>query len=210
MSRMYRRILLFTEWSGIGVQSFRGARCLHHCVSTLMTEPARTYHTLLVATQKTKIRLCMSVSHSVFRLTFLGYVMFSRTPSWEHPVSHIVHQNSWGHIRNCKNRYDCPSHASIWFTLYRSYKTGNVRFNLTLRRLRGTIVSVQKQEVVYILCVCVCLCLSVCILSDPACKAHAPYFIVLSVLFDCTTFSTYLINNTIIGIKLLGIKSVFL
>lgn len=51
---------------------------------------------------------------------------------------------SWGHIRNCKNRYDCPSHASIWFAFCRSYKTGNVRFNVALRRLRGSIVSVQK------------------------------------------------------------------
>jgi hypothetical protein len=96
MSRMYTRILLFTVWFGIGVPSFRGACCLHRCVSTMMTEPARTYHTLLVATPKTKIRLCISVPHSVFRSTFLGF-MFSRTPSWERPVSHIVHKNFQNH-----------------------------------------------------------------------------------------------------------------
>ena len=207
MSWTYTRILLFTVWSGIGVPSFRRARCLHQRVCTLMTEPARTYHTHTSGRNpKDKnslmyVRftfcfpvgvsgLCYVFTYTVVRTSSLRYCTAKFPKPLPSAGNWLIQASnakvSWGHIRNCKNRYDCPSHASIWFTLYRSYKKDNVRFSVTLRHLRGTIVSVQKQEILYILCVC--LSLSVCIISDPACKAHAPYFIVLSVLFDCTTF----------------------
>jgi hypothetical protein len=46
----------------------------------------------------------------------------------------------------------------------------------------------------YTLCVCVCS------LSYPACKAHAPYYIVFCDFFGCTTsFSHYLTNCPIFG-----------
>jgi hypothetical protein len=97
MSRTYTGILPFTVWSGRGVPKFQ--RCpLPPSACIYPNEGASTHvQTLLVATQKTKVSLCLSVAHSVFRLTFLGYVMFSRSPSWEHPFSHIVHQNFQTH-----------------------------------------------------------------------------------------------------------------
>jgi len=51
-----------------------------------------------------------------------------------------------------------------------------------MKRVRETIVAVQKQEILHILSVCarVLVCVSVCVcvcnLSYPACKAHAPHF----------------------------------
>jgi hypothetical protein len=36
--------------------------------------------------------------------------------------------------------------------------TGNVRINVTLRHVRVTILNVEEQKVLHILCVCVCVC----------------------------------------------------
>ena len=74
--------------------------------------------------------------------------------------------------------------------------TGMVRTNVTLRRVRVTTVTVQKQQVFQI-SVCVC---SLC---DPASKAHAPYCRLLPVWFY-HIFPHYLINGTIFGKKLLN------
>ena len=41
--------------------------------------------------------------------------------------------------------------------LDKTKKTGNARINVGLRRLRETIVAVEKQYVLHILRVCVCL-----------------------------------------------------
>jgi hypothetical protein len=50
----------------------------------------------------------------------------------------------------------------------------------------------------------------VCSLSYPACKAHAPYYIVICGLFWLfCIFRHYLINGTIFGKKLLNIKCMF-
>jgi hypothetical protein len=45
-------------------------------------------------------------------------------------------------------------------------------YHVTLMRIRETIVAVDKQSMIHIVCVCVC----VCSLRCPACNAHAPYF----------------------------------
>ena len=42
-------------------------------------------------------------------------------------------------------------------------------YNVTLRRVRASIVAVEKQWVLHNLSVCICS------LSYPACNAHAPY-----------------------------------
>jgi hypothetical protein len=51
--------------------------------------------------------------------------------------------------------------------------------DVTLGRVRITIVAVAMQYLLPILCVCVCVCVCVCNLSYPACIAHAPYDIVI-------------------------------
>jgi hypothetical protein len=65
-------------------------------------------------------------------------------------------------------------------------------YNVTLRRVRVTIVVVEKQY--YILCVCIRS------LSYPACNAHAPHCHLWPTrLYDI--FPHYLINGTIFGKK---------
>ena len=51
------------------------------------------------------------------------------------------------------------------------------------------------------MCVCVCVCARSCSLTYPACKAHAPYHIVICGLRLHHIFSHYLINGTIFGKK---------
>ena len=48
-------------------------------------------------------------------------------------------------------------------------------YNVTLRCVRATNVTVEEQKVLYIysVCVCVCVFLCVCSLNYPACKALA-------------------------------------
>jgi hypothetical protein len=58
--------------------------------------------------------------------------------------------------------------------------SGNERINVTYRCVRVTIVAVEKQEVLHILCVCS--------LSYPTRKAHASYCIVNFGLSGCTIF----------------------
>jgi len=65
---------------------------------------------------------------------------------------------------------------------YSLNKTGNLRINVTLERVRGVIVTVENNK--YVCQVCVCS------LSYPACKAHAPYHTVICGLSGCTMFST--------------------
>jgi hypothetical protein len=56
----------------------------------------------------------------------------------------------------------------------------NIRVNATWRRVRDTIVAVEKQY--YILRVCVCS------VNYPACKMHVPYYVVFYGLSGSTTF----------------------
>jgi hypothetical protein len=66
---------------------------------------------------------------------------------------------------------------------------------LKLRRVRVTVVAVQKQEVLNIRSVCPYFCL-----SYPALKAHAPY----SHLWPYHILPHYLLNGTVFGKKLLN------
>jgi hypothetical protein len=75
-------------------------------------------------------------------------------------------------------------------------------YNVTLRRVRVTIVAVEKQWVLHNLRVCVCS------LRYPACNTHAPHCHLWSAPFY-TIFRHYLINGTIFGKKLLTTKCVF-
>ena len=71
-------------------------------------------------------------------------------------------------------------------------KTGNVRTNVTFRRVRVTIVVVKKKYYIFWVCVCILTC--------PACKAHAPYCHLRHVRLYYI-FSHYLIKGTIFGRK---------
>ena len=62
-------------------------------------------------------------------------------------------------------------------------------YNVTLRRVRATIVVVEKQRILHSLSVCIC---SVRYL---ACNAHAPYCHLWPA--SLKIFSHYLINGTI-------------
>ena len=70
--------------------------------------------------------------------------------------------------------YFLPHRESVVVT----NKTGNVRINVTLRRVRVTTVAVEY----YILWVCVCS------LRYLACEAHAPYYIAICDLSGSTIF----------------------
>jgi hypothetical protein len=73
-------------------------------------------------------------------------------------------------------------------------KKGNVRINVTLRRVRVTIVAVKKQLVLHIL--------SVCGLNYPVRMRR----IILSSVAYPALFPNYLVNGAIFGKKLLNIK----
>ena len=84
--------------------------------------------------------------------------------------------------------------CSIWGVILavavRTCKRGNVHVNVILRRVRVTIVAVQKQEVLHIrnMCVCVCVSVGICSLSCPECKTRALCYIVVCGLSVSTTF----------------------
>jgi hypothetical protein len=98
------------------------------------------------------------------------------------------------------------------FERRKEWKYGNMRINITLRRVRVTILS-WKSSKYYMFWVCVCS------LSYPACKAHAPYYIAICGLSGCTIFShiisctifSHIISQTarFLGKKSLNIKGVF-
>jgi hypothetical protein len=66
-----------------------------------------------------------------------------------------------------------------------------------MKRVRLTVVAIEKQEVLHILCVCR--------LSCPARNAYAPYNIFV---YDLSALA-YLMNGTVLGKKLLQVKCVF-
>ena len=103
--------------------------------------------------------------------------------------------------------------------LYEHVKTLLETGNVTMRRVRATIVVVYKQLTLHIvmvcecvyMCVCLCLCLCVCVcvcvclcvcmcvcgLSYAACNAHAPYcHLWPAQLYNI--FPRYLINGRIL------------
>ena len=82
-------------------------------------------------------------------------------------------------------------------------------YNVTMRRVRETIVAVEKQQVLYIsLCVwggwvggCaprrvgVRMCVRTCTLVHPACNAHAPLRIFISPIFRVVQFDKHCITG---------------
>jgi hypothetical protein len=83
------------------------------------------------------------------------------------------------------------------------YETGSVPLNVTLRRVRVTIVAVgEKNRTKYVL-----LRECICSLNYLSCKAHAPYCIVTCLSLPC--FPHNLIKGTIYGNTLLNTKFVF-
>ena len=62
-------------------------------------------------------------------------------------------------------------HEASAYAVRNKHKTGNVRINVTLRRVRGTIVAVKIK-----------------VLRDRIRKAHAPYYIVICGLSGSTKF----------------------
>jgi len=71
-------------------------------------------------------------------------------------------------------------------------KTDNERTNVTMRRVRASTASWEKQT-------CDIFRLCVCRLSYLACKTYAPYYITCG-LSSCTMFPHYFINGTIFGV----------
>ena len=75
-------------------------------------------------------------------------------------------------------------------------------YNVTLTRVRATIVTVENQWVLHNLSVCICN------LRYPACNAHAPYYHLWSAPLY-SIFPRHLINRMIIEKKILNTKCVF-
>jgi hypothetical protein len=65
-----------------------------------------------------------------------------------------------------------------------------------MKRVRATIIAVEKQSVLDILSARVRACVRVCSLRHPACSAHAPYCHLWPAQL-CNSFPHYLINGTI-------------
>jgi len=68
-------------------------------------------------------------------------------------------------------------------------------YNVTLRRVRVTIVVVEKQSVLHILCVCVCVCVCVCRVDLGIQHAMRMRHIVICGLPGFTIFYHNLING---------------
>ena len=89
---------------------------------------------------------------------------------------------------NTKNYFKKDRHYSI---------------NVTLKRVRVTTVSVERQYVLRIV--------RVCSLSYPACRAHAPYYIVNCGVSACIIFFLIIpLTARFSGGGVLNIKCVFL
>jgi len=72
-------------------------------------------------------------------------------------------------------------------------------YYVTRRRVRVTVVGIEKQYVLNILSACL-----YCSRSFPTCKTHAPYIVICGL-----SLSFYLINGTFGGGGILNIKCVF-
>jgi hypothetical protein len=97
-------------------------------------------------------------------------------------------------------------------------------YNVILRRIRETLLPWKSNKYYTFVCMCararvhacvvpgsasVCMRVCACRLYYPACKAYAPCCDVTCGLWFHHIFRHYLINGTIFGKKLLGIKCVF-
>jgi len=101
---------------------------------------------------------------------------------------------------NCQNRRKDMFHGSM--NLYISQGRQGT-YNETLRRVRVTIVAVEKQQILYILSVRFHYCL-----SYPVCNAFSPYYILIFYLSGCTIFFHFLVKDPFFG-KVTEIKCLF-
>ena len=76
---------------------------------------------------------------------------------------------------------------------------------VTLRCVRLTIVAVEKQQMLHIVCVCVCVCVAVEIQHTISMQTYCHMWPVQ----DYNIFPHYLIKGTTLGKKFLNIKCVF-
>jgi len=85
-------------------------------------------------------------------------------------------------------------------------KTGNLglRINVTMSRIRATIVAVEKNEY-YTFWACVCS------LSYPTCNVHSPYYNSQQwPVWLCHVFPSYLISGTVLRFSLQIFSEIFL
>jgi hypothetical protein len=89
---------------------------------------------------------------------------------------------------------------------------GKARGDVILRRVRETVVIVQRQQLLRTLCVCVCVCVSVCValVIQHVKRLPPPYYIVICGPSDSTIFFDIIINGMIFGKKVIEQKIVLL
>jgi hypothetical protein len=100
----------------------------------------------------------------------------------------------------------CQIHAPSYLLFFCFFR--QCTYNVVLRRVRVTIVAVEKQLVLSISCVCL-----YCYLSRAACKSHLFYAILYCHLWPvglCHIFPHFLINSTVFGVKVTEIKTCIL
>jgi len=90
--------------------------------------------------------------------------------------------------------------------LYRADCGANINTQAAkLRGVRATIVAVEKQQMLHIVCVCVCVCVAVEIQHTISMQTYCHMWPVQ----DYNIFPHYLIKGTTLGKKFLNIKCVF-
>jgi hypothetical protein len=105
------------------------------------------------------------------------------------------------------------NHTNIYSCVWASH---TALYHVTLRSVRVTTVIIGKHYY-YIFSVCVCVCVymcaraCVCSLRYPACKAHAPYYIVICGLSGSIIFFPIISYTAIFAGRgeVLNIKGVF-
>jgi len=105
-----------------------------------------------------------------------------------------VSQNKRGKFHYAHFDTDCELSSHTSESCVELQQDGQCTCNVTLRRVRATIVAVDKQWVLDNLSVCICS------LMYPACNALVPYFHLWPAPLH-NIFSHYLINGTILGGK---------
>jgi len=127
---------------------------------------------------------CHTGKHSSTRQP-VSFLSSGTNKMWHIPLWGLIRYRKW---RMCFVAYK----ENISAYVEKDNKTDNVRIRLTLRCVRATIVSLEKNQY-YIFWVYVCSP------RYPACKAHAPYCHVACRLYNI--FPHYHINGTILEEK---------
>ena len=89
-------------------------------------------------------------------------------PNYEKAIRSVSGSRLWCFTENDGN---CALMSFLAENVHRNYSEQDRKctFNVTLRRVRATIVAVEKQSIIHNLSVCICS------LRYPTCNAHAPY-----------------------------------